>query len=273
MEATELSVLLVGCGNMGQALLKGCLSLSRPVRVHVVEPADGLRDKAVELGASASAELTVPDQFMPEVILLAVKPHLTAAILAECREYLAAGAVALSVAAGVTIATMQDKAGKDAGIIRCMPNTPSQIGAGALVCCKSSSTTDAQVELATQLLSTCGKVHFVDDESLMDAVTAISGSGPAYVFHFIECLAEAGKAAGLPAELASELALQTVYGAGKLARESDVGAQELRRQVTSPNGTTAAALDVLMAPDALAPLVVRAAEAARDRSIELGQAG
>ena len=107
----------------------------------------------------------------------------------------------------------------------------------------------------------------------MDAVTAISGSGPAYVFHFIECLAEAGKAAGLPAELASELALQTVYGAGKLARESDVGARELRRQVTSPNGTTAAALDVLMAPDALAPLVVRAAEAARDRSIELGQAG
>ncbi|MEM8755806.1 MAG: pyrroline-5-carboxylate reductase, partial [Pseudomonadota bacterium] len=156
-------------------------------------------------------------------------------------------------------------------IVRCMPNTPAAIGAGMMVCYATDGVTEGARALAEALLAASGEVAWIEDEGSMDAVTAVSGSGPAYVFHLIETLAAAGAEVGLPADLAARLALQTVMGAGRLAAESGIDAAELRRQVTSPGGTTAAALGVLMRENGLQPLMTEAVTAARDRGRELGR--
>ncbi|MEM7213671.1 MAG: pyrroline-5-carboxylate reductase, partial [Pseudomonadota bacterium] len=153
--------------------------------------------------------------------------------------------------------------------IRCMPNTPAAIGAGMMVCCANEHTGDAARALSSKLLAASGIVEWIEDEALMDAVTAVSGSGPAYVFHLIETLGKAGAELGLPPELAAKMAMQTVMGAGKLASEVETPPGTLREQVTSPGGTTAAALNVLM--EGLQPLMTRAVTAARDRGVELGK--
>lgn len=271
-ENESKEILLIGCGNMGFALLKGWLADGQRFRVHVVEPDRALRERAANAGALtyASADDTPPDLAV-QTIVLAVKPQYVAKSLGDYKAIVTRGAFVLSVAAGVTIASMETALGERAPIVRCMPNTPAAIGAGALVCCPNSVCGAMQEAVARQLLTTSGEVHFVSDESLMDAVTAVSGSGPAYVFHFIECLVSAGIEAGLPEELATELAVQTTYGASFLAKQSEQSASELRKQVTSPHGTTAAALEVLMAPGGLAKLMREAVGAARSRSIELGK--
>ncbi|ATN35981.1 pyrroline-5-carboxylate reductase [Rhizobium sp. ACO-34A] len=267
--ADPLNVLLVGCGNIGYALLKGCLAPTDGTRMHVVEPDETLRARAEAAGASASAVSELPEGFTPDVIILAVKPFLVAELLPQYSALAAAGTMILSVAAGITLSGMQAAVGTPAAIIRCMPNTPASIGAGAMVCCGNAQVSQRQTAIAEKLLSPCGKVYFIDDESQMDAVTAVSGSGPAYLFHFIECLADAGVKAGLDKELAGELALQTIYGASLLATRSEDPASVLREKVTSPNGTTAAALAVLMGPDGIAPHLTEAVAAAKARSIEL----
>lgn len=264
------TVLLVGCGNMGRAMLAGWLKAIPSLKAHVVEPTDALREQAASLGAKAvAAAADLPADLKPDLVVLAVKPQVMASVLGDYAGY--SSATFVSVAAGTTVATLKSGLGEGAPIIRCMPNTPAAIGAGMMVCYPTPEVNEAAKTLTDTLLAASGAVAWIDDEKLMDAVTAVSGSGPAYVFHLIETMAEAGVTAGLPAELAGQLAMQTVMGAGKLAAESGVEPGTLRQQVTSPNGTTAAALEVLMGEGGFGPLLTRAVEAARARGEELGR--
>ncbi len=201
--------------------------------------------------------------------MLAVKPQAMEEVLPAYRRFAAGGALFVSIAAGKTLASFARALGGDAAVVRAMPNTPAAIGRGIAVACANARVSPAQRALAERLLAAVGEVGWVQDEALIDAVTAVSGSGPAYVFLLIECLAKAGEAAGLPAGLATRLARATVAGSGELARLSPESAAALREAVTSPGGTTRAALDVLMAKDGLEPLLRRAVLAAAKRSREL----
>ncbi|MBV8653125.1 MAG: pyrroline-5-carboxylate reductase, partial [Alphaproteobacteria bacterium] len=185
--------------------------------------------------------------------------------------FAASGAVFLSIAAGKTLGYFARHVGDDAAVVRAMPNTPAAIGRGISVACPNARASAEQIALCDRLLAAVGEVGWVDDERLIDAVTGVSGSGPAYVFLLIECLAKAGVAAGLSEELAMRLARATVAGAGELARQSGEPASVLRQNVTSPNGTTLAALNVLMAADGLEPLMTKAVAAATQRSRELAE--
>lgn len=265
------TILLAGCGNMGFAMLQGWMALGG-MRFHVVEPADALRARAEQAGATACASPDqLPDDLAPDLIFLAVKPQVMSEVAPQYGRFAGGPATFVSVAAGIPIATLSDLLPGATPIIRCMPNTPAAIGEGMLVSVANDLISEDAKRLATELLAASGETAWIDDETLMDAVTAISGSGPAYVLHFIECLSAAGVSLGLPSDLAGQLALQTVAGTGILAAGSDTPPSTLREQVTSPAGTTAAALDVLMGNRALEELVKEAATAARDRGIELGK--
>ena len=266
-------IVLVGCGNMGYAMLKGWLASDSSLSVHVVEPHDALRQRASDAGAVAVAdaeELTVTS---PLLIILAVKPQAMAAVVPAYGKFTDTGATFVSIAAGTTIDTLVGLLGRPSPIIRCMPNTPAAISAGMMVCCHNDGVESDAVELTTRLLKSSGEVEWLDSEGLMDAVTAVSGSGPAYFFHFVECLAEAAVKAGLPVDVGMRLARQTAMGAGKLVAEAEDDPATLRVQVTSPGGTTAAALSVFMEGDRLKDLVEEAVLAARDRGVELGKGG
>ncbi|MBI1621080.1 pyrroline-5-carboxylate reductase [Aquamicrobium zhengzhouense] len=266
-------LVLVGCGNMGYAMLEGWLKsgLIRAAETIVVEPAETLRERAAQLGVNALANSgDIAAGAAPQLIIFAVKPQVILDIVPEYARF-TSSATYLSVAAGTPIAAFEKLLGDDAPVIRCMPNTPAAIGKGMMVTVANGNVSQDAAAFVRELLATNGEVASVDDEALMDAVTAVSGSGPAYVFHFIECLTAAGEAAGLASETAKLLAMQTVFGAASLAATSGTEPGELRRQVTSPNGTTAAALDVLMGDDRLKKLVAEAVDAARLRSIELGK--
>lgn len=268
---TNNNTVLVGCGNMGFAMLQGWLASGKlqPSDVTVVEPADSLRERAAKLGVKAvkrSAEISDA----PRLVIIAVKPQVIQDILPEYKSY-AASATFLSVAAGTPVALFEQILGDQSAVIRCMPNTPAAIGKGMMVSFANSNVRPEMLHFTEELLATSGQVAQVSDESLMDAVTAVSGSGPAYIFHFIECLTQAGMTAGLPQDIAGMLAMQTVYGAGALAAASTDTPSQLRINVTSPNGTTAAALDVLMGDNRLQNLITEAVEAAHKRSVELGK--
>ncbi|MBZ0164661.1 MAG: pyrroline-5-carboxylate reductase [Notoacmeibacter sp.] len=268
------SLVLIGCGNMGFAMLKGWLEHDPTLNVQVVEPFEAFRDRAAAAGATTVPEITdLPRDLAPDLVVLAVKPQMIAPVLHQCGDLAKSGAAFISVAAGITIAAVAAALPQGTPIIRCMPNTPAAIGEGMMVLCAAGNVSQVAKTLTESLLSASGAVAWIDNESLMDAVTAISGSGPAYVFHFIEALTTAGQDLGLPKETASLLARQTVAGAGRMAQASEVPPAILREQVTSPGGTTAAALAVFMNEDRLRRLVAEAATAARDRSIELGRKG
>ncbi|MEM7190017.1 MAG: pyrroline-5-carboxylate reductase, partial [Pseudomonadota bacterium] len=214
------TVLLVGCGNMGYAMLAGWLKADPDLNAHVVEPADALRDRAAATGATAVAgPQDLPRDLSPELIFLAVKPQMMAEVVPAYAGFAGGPATFVSVAAGTTIPTLAAMLPGPTPIIRCMPNTPAAIGAGMMVCYANDLTAPAIRDLASVLLATSGEVDWIDDEGLMDAVTAVSGSGPAYVFHLIECLGAAGAEMGLPPELSAKMAMQTVMGAGRLAAE------------------------------------------------------
>lgn len=267
------SVILAGCGNMGFAMLKGWIDggVLEPGHVSVVEPNGELRARAHGLGVRAVASVAeLNPSHMPTLVVIAVKPQSMASALPDYADMAARGTAFLSVAAGISMKAYEDGLGISTPIVRCMPNTPSAIGKGMLVYFNNANVDDALELFVRELLSCSGLVAKIDDESMMDAVTAVSGSGPAYVFHFIECLTEAGKDTGLPDDVAAMLAMQTVMGAGALAAASDELPGKLRENVTSPNGTTKAGLDVLMAGGALQKLVSATVEAARKRSVELG---
>lgn len=261
-------ILLIGCGKMGGALLAGWLRQGiAAADIAVVEP-----NPAPELPAGirhVDAAAAVPAEFSPALVMFAVKPQVLDEVVPAYRDYAAKGACFLSIAAGKTIATLNTLLGGSAAVIRAMPNTPAAVGAGITVACANAAVSDAQRAFCETLLTAVGEVGWVEDEALIDAVTAVSGSGPAYVFLLTECLAAAGEKAGLDADLAARLALATVAGSGALMQQSPEAPSQLRRNVTSPNGTTQAALDVLMAPDGLAPLMDRAVAAAARRAREL----
>ena len=234
----------------------------------VVEPAADPRiaDLAgIQLHADAEA---IAADFRPGVVVLAVKPQSMDAVLPAYRRFAGPGTVFLSIAAGKTIGYFERGLGA-VPIVRAMPNTPAAVGEGMTVAVPNAHVTAVQRQACDRLLAAVGEIAWVDEEGLIDAVTAVSGGGPAYVFLLIECLAEAGREAGLPAELAMRLARTTVAGSGALVRQSSEPAATLRRNVTSPNGTTQEALAVLMAPDGLQPLMTRAIAAATRRSREL----
>ena len=267
-------VLLAGCGNMGYAMLAGWINSGKldPTEALVVEPNAELRDRAAKLGSRVAASADeIPEGASPELIVLAVKPQVIRDVTADYKRFAGGPTTFLSVAAGTSVATFEGVLGAQTAVMRCMPNTPASIGKGMMVTFANARVTDAAKSFVSDLLSASGKVATIDDEGLMDAVTAVSGSGPAYVFHFIECLTAAGEKAGLPADTAKLLAMQTVYGAACLAAESSEEPSVLRQQVTSPNGTTAAALEVLMGGDRLKDLIGEAVEAARKRGVELGK--
>jgi pyrroline-5-carboxylate reductase len=269
-----VKLVLAGCGNMGYAMLSGWLESGklRPDETFIVEPNAELRARAKALGSAVGSDAgEISPGAVPTLIVLAVKPQVIRDVTAGYRRFGDGRTTFLSIAAGTAMATFEEILGERAPIVRCMPNTPAAIGKGMMVTFANDRVSDDTRKFIADLLSASGEVASIDDESLMDAVTAVSGSGPAYIFHFIECLTAAAESAGLPTETAKLLAMQTVYGAASLAAESGEEPGVLRQQVTSPNGTTAAALAVLMGEGRLKRLVTEAVEAARLRSIELGK--
>ncbi|WP_149588762.1 pyrroline-5-carboxylate reductase [Tabrizicola flagellatus] len=264
---TREGLVLLGCGKMGTALLTGWLAAGvPPASVWVIEPnpTDWLKGTGVHLNKG------VPPA--PAVAVLAVKPQMMGAALPALQALGNGRTLFVSIAAGTKIATFEDVLGIRTPIVRTMPNTPAMVGRGITALCRNSHVSDADFALARDLMAAVGEVVDLASEDQIDAVTAVSGSGPAYVFHLIEALAAAGEAEGLPAGMAMQLARATVCGAGELAYQSPESAAQLRINVTSPGGTTAAALAVLMDPESGFPaLMRRAVKAAADRGRELGK--
>ena len=265
--------LLVGCGKMGGAMLQGWVERGAdPDAITIVEPMREAAEQARnQFGVKAVGDGSeLADGYNPEIVIFAVKPQGLDGIAPVYRRFAGAETVFMSIAAGKPIRFFEHALGEAAAIVRCMPNTPAAVQRGITAACANGPVSDAQRALCQGLLEAVGEVVWVDDEALLDPVTALSGSGPAYVFLMIECMAEAGVAAGLPADIAARLARATVAGSGELARRSDESAGQLRRNVTSPGGTTAAALGVLMADeDGLQQLMTRTLDAATRRSREL----
>lgn len=253
-------ILLVGVGKMGGALLKGWSTHPNLV----ISTLDPHYD-----GADYTAVADIPSAF--DVILLAVKPQVMADVAQSLRPIVTPDTFILSIAAGKTLGFLENIFGASHPIIRAMPNTPALIGKGISVLCGNRACTDGQRQMAMNLLCAVGDAEWVDDESLMDAVTALSGSGPAYLFYLIECMTEAGIAAGLSPAFSEKLAHYTVTGAAALAdNQSSISAATLRQNVTSPGGTTEAALHILMdAQHGLSPLMTSAIAAAKKRSQDL----
>lgn len=262
-------VLLVGFGNMGRALARGWLDRGHPpARIGVVDPGEAALAEARKLGLDAAGEADEAGVREADVVVLAVKPDTIEPVAAGLAPSLE-GQVVLSIAAGKRLEAIGRAVGAGVGVVRAMPNTPAAIGRGMTVLCANESVEPGQRETCAYLMEAVGAVEWLEDEALMDAVTAVSGSGPAYVFLLIEALGDAGAALGLPPELAARLALETVAGAGAYAQAAEADAAELRRRVTSPGGTTQAALDVLAAADGLPSLLERAVRAAARRGAEL----
>ncbi len=260
-------LVLLGCGKMGSALLEGWLNSGLPATsVHVIEPhpSDWLRASGVHLNQ--------PLPSSPAMALLAVKPQMMGAALPALQALGGGATVFVSIAAGTSMASIETTLGAGTPVIRAMPNTPAAVGRGITALIGNARVSPDALALAEDLLGAVGQTVRLQQEGQMDAVTAVSGSGPAYVFHLIEALAAAGTAQGLPEALAMQLARATICGAGELAHQSAESAAQLRINVTSPGGTTAAALGVLMDQETGFPaLLARAVKAAADRSRELGQ--
>lgn len=257
---------------MGQALVRGWLAAGlAPQALVIIDPQ--LDPKEIPEFASAtlvSHAADLPHDLRARLLLLAVKPQVFNAVMGSARPLVSDETLVVSVAAGVTLSQMQNGFGEGTGLVRAMPNTPAAIGAGVTGLCASADVSDISRNLADAVMQAAGQTVWVDEESLMDTVTATSGSGPAYVFHMVEALAEAAEANGLPAEKAMTLARQTIIGAGKLLEaDAQVTASKLRERVTSPGGTTAAALEVLMQSRELIDLMTRAVAAAKKRGEEL----
>jgi pyrroline-5-carboxylate reductase len=260
-----VKLLLVGCGKMGGAMLDGWLSRGLAAADAIVaEPVEALRPKTVR-GVTSSSEV----KETPEIVVLAVKPQSMDAVLPDLKRFAEAGAVFLSIAAGKTLTYFAGNLGAGAKVVRSMPNTPAAVRQGITVACASPGVSAAEKKRCQELLEAVGQALWVEDESLLDPVTALSGSGPAYVFLLVEAMAAAGAKLGLTPDMAMQLARATVAGSGELLRQSSEPASQLRVNVTSPGGTTAEALKVLMATDGIQPVFDKALAAASRRSKEL----
>ncbi|AFO88259.1 pyrroline-5-carboxylate reductase [Phaeobacter inhibens] len=274
MQVSEIAargIALLGCGKMGSAMLAGWLDRGvSPEAVWVIDPnpSEWLRQTGVHI----NARLPEAGEQAPGIVLIAVKPQMMGEALPQLQQLGNGKTLFISVAAGTSIATYESLLGAETPIVRAMPNTPAAIGRGITAIIGNASASADDVIRADALLQAIGQTVRLQSEAQMDAVTGVSGSGPAYVFHLIETLAAAGEAEGLPAELAMQLAKATVAGAGALAEAAEETPAELRINVTSPNGTTQAALEVLMDEDnGFPPLLRRAVAAASNRSKELSR--
>jgi pyrroline-5-carboxylate reductase len=267
-------LVLIGAGKMGSAMLSAWLGKGLdPAGVTIIDPgldearARDLAGQGVGVAAKASdAALKAP----AKILMLAVKPQIMATVLSEVAGLAGPETVVVSIAAGIRMEMLAAAFADGQALVRIMPNTPAQVGAGMAVAFANAALKGDDRALVDALMAATGATAWIEDEALMDAVTAVSGSGPAYVFYLAECLAAAGRAAGLEDALAEQLARQTVAGGGALLGAAGEPAAVLRQNVTSPGGTTAAALAVLMAGDGLKQLVEKAVAAAKARSIELG---
>ncbi|MBR1777415.1 MAG: pyrroline-5-carboxylate reductase [Alphaproteobacteria bacterium] len=268
------SLLLIGCGKMGGAVLNGLLKNGLPAKnIRVAEPNDAIRALLTEKGISSAANIADLTDFRPDIVFLAVKPFLIEQVIDSVKPFTENGAAVLSIIAGRPIRWFKEKLGADTVVFRAMPNTPAGIGKGitGVVACDQAA--EQQKQAVQAVLNSCGKVVWLNAESQIDAVTAVSGSGPAYVFYLTEALTQAAKALGLSDENAAKLAKETVIGSAALMAEGTETPAVLRKNVTTPNGTTAAALEVLMNPHTgFEPLLTQAVKAAEKRSKELANA-
>lgn len=264
------TLVLVGAGKMGGAMLEGWLaSGADPKMIVALDPFASDEMKALLNKHGVALNPAIASVTNAEVVLVAVKPQMMEEVLPTIVGLGASNPLILSVAAGKTIATFERFFGKSAAVIRTIPNTPAAIGRGITAMCANPNVSAVQLQLASNLLSAIGEVVTVEREELIDCVTAVSGSGPAYVFYMTECLANAAEKIGIPPALAMQLARATVAGSAELMRVSGTDAATLRKNVTSPNGTTHAALQIFMASDGMMQLFEKAVKAAADRSKEL----
>lgn len=264
------SLVLIGAGKMGGAMLEGWLRIGMdPAGISLVDPnpSDDMnalaRDKGMRINPA-------PDSIGPvDVLVLATKPQMLDTAAPAVQAFIRPQTLLISILAGKTLGNLSARLPNATALIRAMPNLPASVQRGATGAAAGPGVSAAQRAMADALLGSIGTVEWLDDESLIDAVTAVSGSGPAYVFHLVECMAAAGKAVGLPADVAERLARATVEGAGEMLFQSPLSPATLRQNVTSPAGTTAAALEVLMAEDGLGSLMEQAVAAAKRRAGEL----
>lgn len=259
-------LLIFGAGKMGGAMLQGALRAGWPAAmIEVIDPhpSDALRAEA----AKAGFVLNPAKPSTAKLVLLAIKPQMLDSAAATLGSCVTAETVLVSILAGKSIADLKARLPALQKLVRAMPNTPAAIGRGITGAYATATLDENEKGSVKTLLATTGRVEWIEAESLIDAVTAVSGSGPAYVFHLVEALAKAGEDVGLPADLAMRLARATIEGAGELLfQDAATSPAILRQNVTSPGGTTAAALEVLMAPDGLSPLMSRAVKAAKARA-------
>lgn len=272
MSRAQPTIGFIGGGNMAAAIIGGLLRAGHPARrILVAEPHNGQRAQLARL--NADIELSEDNQRVAtnaDLLVLAVKPQVMATVAHDLGPR-PDGQLLVSIAAGITLASLQDWFGATTPIVRVMPNQPAMVGAGMSVLAASGAVSDAQREQAAYVLAATGEIGWVDDEQLLDAVTAISGSGPAYFYLLMEILEDCARDMGIPAELAGQLARQTAYGAGMAATDSSESLKQLRARVTSPGGTTAAAIESLEKAR-IRDIVIAALQAARARSVELGAA-
>lgn len=264
-------LLLIGCGKMGGALLSGWLERGvDPRNVYILDPNPAALEPFGNKPLNHVQDLSeLPSDLKPALVMLAVKPQQMDDVLPDLRRFVGPETVFLSIVAGKTIGYFSSQLGAEAAIVRAMPNTPSAVGRGVSVLVAGAQVTDQQKRFCQDLMAAVGLADWVEDEDQMNAVTAVSGGGPAYVFYMIECLAKAGEEAGLPREVAERIARATVTGSGELVHTSSETPAQLRKNVSSPGGTTVEALAVLMDEEGLEPLMVKAIAAATRRSREL----
>jgi pyrroline-5-carboxylate reductase len=264
------NILLVGCGKMGGALLSGLIAkVASREQILVINPSDTAAKKFGVRGIKNAA--TMPDDFKVDMVIFAVKPQILEALLPDFVGIGSENTVFVSIAAGKKLAAFEKYLSANANIVRAMPNLPAIVGQGATVVCANKNINKSHKERVDSLFKSVGEIFWIEDESLMDAVTAISGSGPAYVFYFMECLIKSAIALGLPEKLAVMLANSTVRGSAELAHNSDKSITELKEQVISPKGTTEAGLKVLAdSYKGLEQLMLETTAAACGRSKELG---
>jgi pyrroline-5-carboxylate reductase len=264
-------LVLLGAGKMGQAMLDGWLARGlKPKNITVIDPLPAKAVKALtRRGAALNPKASPKAKADAAAIVIAVKPQSAPDAVPPLGLYVGKSTLVVSIMAGRTIHFLENALPPGVAIVRAMPNTPAAISRGITVAVPNEHVSARQRKLATDLLAAIGKVEWIEDEALMDAVTALSGSGPAYIFLLAEAMTKAGIAAGLPADLAARLARETVAGSGELLHRSELDAATLRQNVTSPGGTTAAALDVLMGPGGFDALLTEAIAAATKRSREL----
>ena len=267
---TAQRIAFIGGGNMARSLIGGLIATGfAKDKIAVAEPNADLREKLANDFSIAAHASNIDAARDADVLVLAVKPQMMKTVCIGLRDGVQSRKpLVVSIAAGITIHQLDAWLGGDVAIVRCMPNTPALIGAGATGLCANERVTSEQRQLAQNILDAIGISRWIDDEKIMDTVTALSGSGPAYFFLLVEALEEAAVAQGMPRDIAHDLATQTCFGAGKMLAESDVDAAELRRRVTSPGGTTQAALESFSADDFNA-IVARAIAAATKRGGEL----